>query len=63
MKKDTKFINITDAAKAYGVTRMTIHRWIKNGKIKHIVTPSGRNKIFKSQVDKFNKDIEMKENE
>jgi hypothetical protein len=49
MADDTKF-NIVQAAELAGVTRQTIHRFIKNGKLSSEKTADGKTIIDKSEL-------------
>ena len=33
----TKYLNLTEAANIIGISRMTIHRWVKKGKLSPII--------------------------
>lgn len=39
--------------KLFGVTRVTVYRWIDSGKIKAVRTPGGQLRIPKNSADAF----------
>ncbi|MBF0574147.1 MAG: response regulator, partial [Desulfamplus sp.] len=51
---------IPQAAKYCGVTRMSMWRWVKAGKINSFVTPGGHHRIIKSDLEKSLKAQGMK---
>ena len=51
MSKDSQWITIGDAAKRLGVSRDTLRRWEKAGKIKPVRSPTNRRYYTKSQLD------------
>ena len=48
---NTEILTIPQAAKFCSVTRMTMWRWVKAGKIKSFVTPGGHHRIAKSDLE------------
>lgn len=51
MRKDTQWIPIGKAAKYLGVSRDTLRRWEKKGKIKAVRSPTNRRYYTKKQLD------------
>jgi len=51
--KSTDILSISDAAKALGVTRMTLYRWIDKGKIQSLMF-GGYRAIPRSEVERLN---------
>jgi excisionase family DNA binding protein len=52
-KSDETLLTVPEAAKACGVTRMTMWRWVKANRIKHVKTPGGHNRIGLSMLNEF----------
>ncbi len=52
-------LTIPEAAEYCGVTRMSMWRWVKVGKIKAFVTPGGHHRIIKSELEKLLKDKDI----
>jgi excisionase family DNA binding protein len=50
---DETFLTIPESAKACGVTRMTMWRWVKAHRIKHVKTPGGHHRIGLSVLNEF----------
>ena len=50
---DETLLTVPEAAKACGVTRMTMWRWIKANRIRHVKTPGGHHRIGRSVLDEF----------
>lgn len=53
MKKDIDIFTIPQAAEYCSVTRMTMWRWVKAGKIKTSATPGGHHRILKEDLEAF----------
>jgi excisionase family DNA binding protein len=60
MSKNPDILTIRQAAKFCGVTRMSMWRWVKAGKINSFVTPGGHHRIIKSDLEKSLKAQGMK---
>ncbi|MBF0229323.1 MAG: response regulator [Desulfamplus sp.] len=60
MSKNPDILTIPQAAKYCGVTRMSMWRWVKAGKINSFVTPGGHHRIIKSDLEKSLKAQGMK---
>jgi len=52
--KTEELLSLSDAAKELHVTRMTLYRWIKKGKVE-TVTFGGYRAIHKSEVERLRK--------
>lgn len=58
----SEFISLGDFARALGLSRTTISRWIDVGILEpHHVLPSGRRVFTQEQLDKFIKKIDSKD--
>ncbi len=53
MKKDIDILTIPQSAEYCSVTRMTMWRWVKAGKINTSVTPGGHHRILKEDLEAF----------
>ncbi len=53
MKNQKKILTISEAADHCAVTRMTMWRWVKSGRIKASVTPGGHHKILAEDLEAF----------
>lgn len=53
MRKDAQWMAIGEAAKYLGVSRDTLRRWEKRGKIKAIRSPTNRRYYTKKQLDEL----------
>lgn len=51
MDKDNKWLPIGEAAKYLGVSRDTLRRWERRGKIKAVRSPTNRRYYTKKQLD------------
>lgn len=51
--KQKSHYKITEVAKLLDVTRVTVWRWCKDGKLPHVVLPSGQIRIPHGAVDEF----------
>ncbi|MBF0235701.1 MAG: response regulator [Desulfamplus sp.] len=51
MNEDPDILTIPQAAKYCGVTRMSMWRWVKAGKINAFTTPGGHHRIIKSNLE------------
>ncbi len=60
MIKNPDILTIPQAALYCGVTRMSMWRWVKAGKIPSFVTPGGHHRIIKSDLEKSLKAQGMK---
>lgn len=60
MIKNPDILTIPQAAMYCGVTRMSMWRWVKAGKIPSFVTPGGHHRIIKSDLEKSLKAQGMK---
>ncbi len=60
MNKNPDILTIPQAAMYCGVTRMSMWRWVKAGKIKTFVTPGGHHRIIKSDLERSLKAQGMK---
>ncbi|MBF0201574.1 MAG: response regulator [Desulfamplus sp.] len=60
MSKNPDILTIPQAAQYCGVTRMSMWRWVKAGKINSFVTPGGHHRIIKSDLEKALKAQGMK---
>ena len=50
---DKTLLTVPEAAKACGVTRMTMWRWVKANKIEHVKTPGGHYRIGLPVLNEF----------
>jgi excisionase family DNA binding protein len=50
---DETLLTVPEAARACGVSRMTMWRWIKANKIQHVKTPGGHHRIGLSILNEF----------
>jgi putative resolvase len=55
VKKKRKYLTPKGVAKALGVSKMTVYRWIWEGRIKAYTTPGGRIRIPASELRKTRK--------
>lgn len=53
LSKPSELYNITEAAGLCGISRVTLWRWIKSGKLKAYQTPSGHFRIKKADLEGF----------
>lgn len=53
MNKDNKWLAIGDASKYLGVSRDTLRRWERKGKIKAVRSPTNRRYYTKKQLDEL----------
>jgi DNA (cytosine-5)-methyltransferase 1 len=53
MDKDNKWVPIGEASKHLGVSRDTLRRWERRGKIKAIRSPTNRRYYTKNQLDQL----------
>lgn len=53
MRKDIQWMSIGQAAKHLGVSRDTLRRWEKKGKIKAIRSPTNRRYYTKKQLEEL----------
>lgn len=53
MDKENKWVAIGDASKYLGVSRDTLRRWERRGKIKAIRSPTNRRYYTKKQLDEL----------
>ncbi len=60
MSKNPALLTSPQAAQYCGVTRMSMWRWVKAGKINSFVTPGGHHRIIKSDLEKSLKAQGMK---
>ncbi len=59
MKNQKKIFTIPEAADYCAVTRMTMWRWVKSGKISASVTPGGHHKILAEDLEAFFRENDM----
>ena len=52
MKQKTRY-RITEVAEMIGVGRVTVWRWCKDGKMQHVILPSGQIRITADEVNRF----------
>jgi len=52
MKQKTLY-RITEVAKMINVGRVTVWRWCKDGKMQHVILPSGQIRITAEEVHRF----------
>lgn len=50
------FLVIRDAAKALGVHRSTLHRWLNDGKVQPVLV-AGRRLIPESEIERLKKEL------
>jgi len=50
---DETLLTVPEAARACGVSRMTMWRWVKANKIQHVKTPGGHHRIGLSILNEF----------
>lgn len=50
---DETLLSVPEAAKTYGVTRMTMWRWVKANRIQHVKTPGGHHRISLNALNEF----------
>ncbi|MFY9263323.1 MAG: helix-turn-helix domain-containing protein [Arcanobacterium sp.] len=48
-----ELLSPSEVADIFKVSRQTITRWCNNGKLNHIILPSGQFRIPQSEVDRF----------
>lgn len=53
MRKDSQWVSIGEAAKYLGVSRDTLRRWEKKGKIKAVRSPTNRRYYTQDQLDQL----------
>ena len=53
MTQDTNFFTIPQAAKHCSISRVTLWRWVKSGKLKAFLTPGGHYKIREKDLESF----------
>jgi excisionase family DNA binding protein len=54
MKADTEiYYSIPEAAKTCGVSRTTLWKWVKSGKINAFITPGGHHRILREEMNRF----------
>lgn len=51
--KQKPLYRITEVAKMIGVGRVTVWRWCKDGKMQHVILPSGQIRIAAEEVQRF----------
>lgn len=47
------YYSIPEAAKTCGVSRTTLWKWVKSGKINAFVTPGGHHRILQEDMHRF----------
>lgn len=52
-----KLFNVTEASEFLGVTRKTVHLWLKQNKIKYTVSPGGRKFFTEKQLKEVYKEV------
>ncbi len=50
--KDTDLLSTSDAARMFAVTPSTIRRWAHSGRLAHMLTPSGRMRFRRADLEK-----------
>lgn len=50
--KDTDLLSTSDAARMFAVTPSTIRRWAHSGRLSHMLTPSGRMRFRRADLEK-----------
>ena len=50
--KDTDLLSTSEAAQMFAVTPSTIRRWAHSGRLSHILTPSGRLRFRRVDLEK-----------
>jgi excisionase family DNA binding protein len=51
--KHKALYRITEVAELIGVGRVTVWRWCKDGKMQHVILPSGQIRITADEVNRF----------
>ncbi len=51
MLADPPFLSLPQAAARLGVSETSIRRWVKAGRLKTILLPSGRRRVRTTEVD------------
>ena len=59
MKLDKSYYTIPQAAKLCGITRATLLRWVKSGKLNSFLTPGGHHRILKEDLEVFMRENRM----
>ena len=52
-----KLYSIKEASEYLKVSRVTLHKWIKTGKIKFMESPAGAKKFTKEQLNNIYKEV------
>lgn len=50
--KDTDLLSTSEAAQMFAVTPSTIRRWAHSGRLSHMLTPSGRLRFRRADLEK-----------
>lgn len=50
--KDTDLLSTSEAARMFAVTPSTIRRWAHSGRLPHTLTPSGRMRFRRADLEK-----------
>jgi excisionase family DNA binding protein len=50
--KDTDLLSTSEAARMFAVTPSTIRRWAHSGRLSHMLTPSGRLRFRRADLEK-----------
>ncbi len=54
METDKKLLKVSEVASRFGVTKKTVTRWIREGKLPAIVTPGGKHyRVDEKSVQKL----------
>lgn len=51
--KTEMYYSIPEAAKTCGVSRTTMWKWVKSGRINAFITPGGHHRILREEMDRF----------
>jgi hypothetical protein len=56
---DKEFFRADEVMKLFGFkTVKTVYRWIRTGRLKYIVTPGGRKRITRSEIERIAREIQ-----
>ena len=53
MNENNNIFSIPQAAKYCSISRVTLWRWVKSGKLKTFITPGGHHRILKKDLEAF----------
>jgi excisionase family DNA binding protein len=51
MKKQKAYLSSREVEALLGISRSTLDRWVKNGKLKFFRLPSGHRRFFRSEIE------------